>query len=131
MATRLGLPFHRVRVYYSPTRPAVLQTPQPSGIQLPDSDPPPIVRAVHDLIEEMCRRVTEKGRLAFAAKAGVDAADVGLDQQSGRFFVLDRGRSSSILEIAAANFRHQNIGTRRYVSTRISKGADEISVSPR
>ena len=104
LAARLGLPFHRVRIYYSTIRPAVLQMPQPSGIQLPDSDPPPVVRAVRDLIEDMCSRVTEKGRLAFAANAGVDADDVGFDQRSGRFYVLDRGHSSSILEIAAANF---------------------------
>jgi CO/xanthine dehydrogenase Mo-binding subunit len=113
MAVRLGLPFHRVRVYYSATLPAVSQMPQPSSVHLSDSNPPPVVRAVRDLIEDMCGRVTEKGRLAFAANAGVDATDVGFDQQSGRFFVLDRGRSSSILEIAAANSRRQNIGTRR------------------
>jgi CO/xanthine dehydrogenase Mo-binding subunit len=116
MAARLGLPFHRVRVYYSATLPAVSQMPQPSGIQLLDSDPPPVVSAVRDLIEDMCGRVTEKGRLAFGANAGVDAADIGFDQQSGRFFVLDRGHSSSILEIAAANLRRQNIGTRRHPS---------------
>jgi CO/xanthine dehydrogenase Mo-binding subunit len=105
LAGRLGLSFHRVLVYYSAIRPAVLQMPQPSGIQLPDSDPPPVVRAVRDLIEDMCGRVTEKGRLAFAANAGVAAADVGFDQQSGRFFVVDRGHNSRILEIAAANLR--------------------------
>lgn len=114
LAARLGLPFHRVRVYYSAICPAVLQMPQPSGIQLPDNDPSPVVRAVRDLIEDMCGRVTVKGRFAFAANAGVDAADVGFDQQSGRFFVLDRGHSSSILEIAAANLRRQKIGTRRH-----------------
>jgi hypothetical protein len=120
MAVRLGLPFHRVRVYYSATLPAVSQMPQPSGIQLLDSDPPPVVTAIRDLIEYMCGRVTEKGRLAFGANAGVDVADIGFDQQSGRFFVLDRGHSSSILEIAAANSRRQNIGTRRHPSATIS-----------
>jgi CO/xanthine dehydrogenase Mo-binding subunit len=121
MATRLGLPFHRVRVYYSAIRPAVLQMPQLSCIQLPDSDPPPIVRAVRNLIEDMCGRVIEKGRLAFAANAGVNAADVGFDQQSGRFFVLDRGHSSSILGLAAADLQRRNIGTRRQLSATVSQ----------
>jgi hypothetical protein len=114
LAAHLGVPFHRVRVYYSAIRPAVLQMPQPTGIQLSDSDPPAVVRAVRDLIEEMCGRVKEKGRFAFAANAGIDAAHVGFDQQSGCFFVLEKGHSSSILEIAAAQWRRQNIGTRRY-----------------
>ena len=100
VAARLGIPFRRVRVYYSATLPAVLQTPQPSRILLHGSTPGPVARAVVDVIEDMCGRVIEKGRLAFAAMAGVGAADIGFDQPSGRFFVLDRDRSGSILEIA-------------------------------
>lgn len=121
MAARLGLPLHRVRVYYSAIRPAVSQTPQPSGVHLLDSDPPPVVRAARDFIEDMCGRVTEKGRSAFAANAGIDAADVGFDQQSGRFFVLDRSHSSDILEIAAVNLRRRNIGTCRRPSAAASQ----------
>ena len=100
MAARLGIPLHRVRVYYSAIRPAVLQTPQPSCVQLHETDPGPIPRGVRGVIEETCDRVIEKGRLAFAAKAGVSAADVGFDQRSARFFVLDRNQSGSILEMA-------------------------------
>jgi aerobic carbon-monoxide dehydrogenase large subunit len=100
MAARLGIPFHRVRVYYSAIRPAVLQTPQLSCVQLYEADPGPIPKGVREVIEEICDRVIEKGRLAFAAKAGVSAADVGFDQRSARFFVLDRNQSGSILEMA-------------------------------
>jgi hypothetical protein len=38
VANRLGLPFRRIRVYYNATLPAVLQTPQESGI-LPEGKP--------------------------------------------------------------------------------------------
>jgi aerobic carbon-monoxide dehydrogenase large subunit len=100
MAARLGIPLHRVRVYYSAIRPAVLQTPQPSCVQLHETDPGPIPRGVRKVIDEISDRVIEKGRLAFAAKAGVSAADVGFDQRSARFFVLDRNQSGSIFEMA-------------------------------
>jgi aerobic carbon-monoxide dehydrogenase large subunit len=100
MAARLGIPLHRVRVYYSAIRPAVLQNPQPSCVQLHETDPGPIPRGVRKVIEEISERVIEKGRLAFAAKAGVSTADVGFDQRSARFFVLDRNQSGSILEMA-------------------------------
>jgi len=101
VAARVGIPFRRVRLYYSATLPAVLQTPRPSRILLRGSTPGPVAGAVADVIEDMCDRVIEKGRLAFAAMAGVGAADIGFDQANGLFFVLDRDRSGSILEIAA------------------------------
>ena len=100
MAARLGIPFPRVRVYYSAIRPAVLQTPQPSCVQLHETYRGPIPGGVREVIEEICDRVIEKGRLAFAAKAGVNAADVGFDQRSARFFILDMNECTSILEIA-------------------------------
>ena len=101
VAARLGIPIRRIRLYYSATLPAVLQTPRPSRILLRGSTPGPVAGAVADIIEDMCDRVIEKGRLAFAAMAGVGAADIGFDQANGLFFVLDRDRSGSILEIAA------------------------------
>ena len=100
LAARLGIPFRRVRVYYSATLPAVLQTPQPFRILLHGSIPGPVASAAADVIEEMCHRVIEKGRLTFAALACVGADDIGFDQPTGRFYVLDRDRSGRILEIA-------------------------------
>jgi carbon-monoxide dehydrogenase large subunit len=100
VAARLGIPFRRVRLYYSATLPAVLQTPQPSCILPQGNTLGPVARGVADVIEDMCDRVIEKGRLAFAGMAGVGAGDIGFDQPYGRFFVLDRDRSGSILEIA-------------------------------
>jgi hypothetical protein len=69
------------------------------------------------VIETMCDQVIERGRLAFAGMAGVGAGDVGFDQSSGRFFVLDRNLSDRILEIAAT------VRGRSSVSTKIRKEA--------
>jgi aerobic carbon-monoxide dehydrogenase large subunit len=115
MAARLGIPLHRVRVYYSAIRPAVLQTPQPSCVQLHETDPGPIPRGVRKVIEEISDRVIEKGRLAFAAKAGVSAADVGFDQRSARFFVLDKNQSGSILEMAEIGRATPPLSPRRVI----------------
>jgi CO/xanthine dehydrogenase Mo-binding subunit len=100
LTARLGVPSQRVRIYYSATLPAVLQTPIPSPAVLHRSDIFPVASAVADTIEEMCDQVIERGRSAFAAMAGVSADDVGFDQHTGRFFVLDRDRSGNILKIA-------------------------------
>jgi hypothetical protein len=100
VSARLGIPFARVRVYYSGTLPAVLQTPNPARILLYGGTLGPLERAVADVIQELCDRVIEHGRLTFAAMAGADTTDVGFDQMTGRFFVMDRERSGSILQIA-------------------------------
>jgi hypothetical protein len=100
---RLGLPFRRVRIYYSATLPAVSQTPQIAGILLHGSQPGPVAAAVGDIICEMCGLVIEKGRLASAAVAGVSAADVDFDASTGCFFVRNTswiGRTLDIAKIA-------------------------------
>jgi hypothetical protein len=100
VATRLGLPFRRMRVYYSATLPAVLQTPQEFGILPAGSRLGPFATAVGKLIDEMCGRVVENGRVIFAELIGATPAAVGFDQTAGRFFVLDGSRSTSIMDIA-------------------------------
>jgi carbon-monoxide dehydrogenase large subunit len=101
VTARLGVPFQRVRIYYTATLPAVLQTPMPCSIVFHRSHIGPVATAVADVIETMCDQVVERGRVAFAAIAGVGPGDVGFDQSSGQFFVLDRNRSGRILEIDA------------------------------
>ena len=100
VTARLGVPFRRVRIYYSATLPAVLQTPLPSSMVFHRSHIGPVATAAADVIETMCEHVVERGRLTFAGMAGVGPGDVGFDQSSGRFFVLDRNRCGGILEIA-------------------------------
>jgi hypothetical protein len=99
---RLGIPFRRFRVYYSATLPAVLQTPVPSPSVFHQCHIGPIANAIADVVEGMCDQVIEKGRSAFAALAGVGVIDVGFDQRTGRFFVLERDRTSNIFEIVEA-----------------------------
>jgi CO/xanthine dehydrogenase Mo-binding subunit len=100
VAARLGLPFRRVRVYYSATLPAVLQTPRIAGILLYGSQPGPVAAAAGDIICEMCGLVIEKGRVASAAAARVGAADVDFDASTGCFFARNTGWSGRTLDIA-------------------------------
>ncbi|HLZ64606.1 MAG TPA: hypothetical protein VKQ29_00175 [Aliidongia sp.] len=102
VAARLGIPFRRIRVYYSANLPAVLRTPVPSPVLFRRGDVGPVAGAAADIIERMCDQVVEQGRLAFAAMAGIGIRDVGFDQPTGRFFVLDRERSGNILDLARA-----------------------------
>jgi pRiA4b ORF-3-like protein len=102
VAARLGIPFQRIRVYYSGTFPAVLQTPMPPSTPLRRTDVAPVAGAVVDVLEGLCDQVIENGRSAFAATAGVSVTNVSFDHSTGQFFVLDRERSADILEIAEA-----------------------------
>jgi hypothetical protein len=124
VTARLGVPFQRVRIYYSATLPAVLQTPMPTSIVFHRSHIGPAATAVADVIEKMCDQVVERGRLTFATMAGVDPGDVGFDQSSGRFFVLDRNRSGRILEIAAT------VRARSSVSTEFAKRLQPAHMHP-
>jgi Molybdopterin-binding domain of aldehyde dehydrogenase len=102
VSARLGIPYQRVRVYYSGTLPAVLQTPGPSA-SLSRSQINPAAGAVADVIEALCVQAIERGRLAFAATTGVDASNIAFDQPTGRFFVPLTDESRGILEIANAS----------------------------
>jgi CO/xanthine dehydrogenase Mo-binding subunit len=100
VANRLGLPFGRIRVYYSATLPAVLQAPQEFKILPEGGRLGPLATAVGELIEKMCEQIVENGRAIFAELTGATPAAVGFDQNAGCFFVLNGGRSASILDIA-------------------------------
>lgn len=99
-ATRLGLPFGRMRVYYSGTLPAVLQTPQECRLLSKGSQPGSFATAVGEVIDAMCSKVIENGRATFAALSGVDPSSVGFDPTSGCFFVRGGTKRASLLEIA-------------------------------
>jgi len=101
-SARLGIPFHQFRLYYSANHPAVLQKPLPSSFAPRRGDAGPFACAVAEVIDALCDQVIEKGRLTFAAMTSVGVIDVGFDQTAGRFFVMDRGRSGTFLEIAAS-----------------------------
>jgi hypothetical protein len=96
VTARLGVPFERVRIYYSATRPAVLQTPVPSSIVFHRGHIGPVATAVADVIEWMCDEVVERGRLAFAAMAGIGTGDVGFDQSAGFLCWIETGAPASL-----------------------------------
>jgi hypothetical protein len=99
-AARLGVPFRRIRLHYSGSLPAVLQTPQECGLLAKGSQPGPQATVIGELIGEMCDRVIERGRAIFARTVGATTTTVEFDPTAGRFSVLDGGSSAGILEIA-------------------------------
>jgi hypothetical protein len=70
VAARLGVPFRRIRIYYSGTLPAVLQAPIASATVFSRGGIGPVASAVADIIEQMCDQVVERGRGTHAAMAG-------------------------------------------------------------
>jgi hypothetical protein len=132
VAARLGIPFRRIRVYYSANLPAVLETPVLHRTPFRRADMGPVAGAAADVIEGMCDQVIEKGRLAFTAMAGVGTEDIGFDQPTGRFFVLDRERSGNILDLAEAAPRGTSKSTRLAMKLRRCDRhsiAEEVRVS--
>src|ERR1700722_10951438 len=73
VVARVGLPFRRVRIYYSASLPAVSQTPRIAGILLYGSPPGSVAAAIGDIICEMCGLGIENGRRASPPLAGVCA----------------------------------------------------------
>jgi hypothetical protein len=61
-----------------------------------------LANAITDVLEGLCDQVIEKGRSIFATLAGLDPSDIGFDRRSGRFFVLERSPSGTVLELAGA-----------------------------
>lgn len=59
VAARLEVPFHRVRLYYSGTFPAVLQKPTPLSMEVHREHIGPVASAAADTIERLCDLVVE------------------------------------------------------------------------
>jgi hypothetical protein len=89
VTARLGVPPQRVRLYYCASPPAVLVTPVQNPIARQRSLVGPVARAVAEIIKAMCDQTIDKGRLVFALMAGVDAINVGFDQSTGRFALMN------------------------------------------
>jgi hypothetical protein len=130
VAARLGIPFERIRIYYSANLPATLCTPVPSATRFRRGDVGPVAGAAADIIEYMCDEVIEQGRLAFAARAGIGVGDVGFDQSTGRFFVLDRERSGNILDLARATQRGLSKATKSVEKCRAGDGRSITATIP-
>jgi hypothetical protein len=50
----------------------------------------------------MCDQVIDKGRLAFAAIAGVESVDVHFNRATGRFLCVNCDRSDTVIELACS-----------------------------
>ena len=100
VATRLGIPYRQIRIYYSDSFPAVLQTPALSPTLLHRNDIGEAAGAVADILEGLCDQVIERARTAFSAMARVDRIYVNCESSLGRFLVPGRDRGLDILEIA-------------------------------
>jgi hypothetical protein len=79
VVARLGIPFGRIRLYYSATLPAVLQTPRPQLTVLSDRNFGSVAAAAVNVIEELCDQVIDRVRQMASADD-----EVGFDQTSGR-----------------------------------------------
>lgn len=102
-ASRLGIPYHRIRIYYSAQHPAALRTPMGPPALFRRGEIGPFANAIADIIEAMCDRVIEKGKLAFATIGSIACDNIGFDPLAGRFFVMDSSRSRSLAELVAAD----------------------------
>jgi CO/xanthine dehydrogenase Mo-binding subunit len=72
VAARLGIPFGRVRLYYSATLPAVLQTPQLQSTSLSGRNFSPVAAAAVYVVEKLCDQVIEKVRQMATAGGEAD-----------------------------------------------------------
>ena len=98
VAGRLGISFDRIRLYYSATLPAVLQTPRAILSPSHASDLGSVAAAAAAVIEEMCDRVIEKRRPASTAEEVKSASNLAsINSPVGRVHESQRG---DVLELA-------------------------------
>ncbi|MGH7090313.1 MAG: hypothetical protein ACREFQ_15560, partial [Stellaceae bacterium] len=100
VATRLGIPVTRVRLYYAGNLPAAMitfrdlrATPNRESVGLANMQ-------IGELIEGLCDVAIEKGCRYFAAAIGGRACDIRFEAASGRFLGPGR-RCIHILELAS------------------------------
>ena len=69
LVARLGIPFKRVRLYYTGEHPAVRRTPKPTSQVLSRANLGIANAGIGDLIEELCDRAIEEGRAFLLFKS--------------------------------------------------------------
>jgi CO/xanthine dehydrogenase Mo-binding subunit len=100
LVARLGIPFKRIRLYYTGVHPAVRSTPR-HGPHVPNGTNVGVALAeIGKLVEALCDRAIEQGRRFLASSLDVLPADIDFEASSGRFFVGGTERHVDILEIA-------------------------------
>jgi len=94
VVARLGVPFGRIRLYYSATLPAILQTPRPQPTVLSDRNFGSVAAAAVNVIEELCDQVIYRVR-----QMAIADDEVGFDQTSGRPYRTLDGRVFEFLDV--------------------------------
>jgi hypothetical protein len=91
VAARLGIPFGRIRLYYSATLPAVLQTPRLQPTSLSGRNFSPVAGAAVNVVEKLCDQVIEKLR-----QMAIADGKVGFDWTGARLY---RNLDGNVFEI--------------------------------
>ena len=100
LVARLGIPFNKIRLYYTDIHPAARRTPKQSLQILSRANVGEANAAIGDLIEELCDRAIERGRHFLASSIGVIPGAIKFDASSGRFFVAGSYHQVDFLEAA-------------------------------
>jgi CO/xanthine dehydrogenase Mo-binding subunit len=100
LVRRLGIPFNRIRLYYTGIHPATRRTPKQSSQILGRANVGAANAAIGDLIEELCNRAIERGRHFLASSIGVFPCAIKFDPSLGRFFVAGSYHPVDFLEVA-------------------------------
>lgn len=101
VAAKLGVPFERIRMFYTGVHPAVRTTPRNKPYLLCRASVGPSIAGIGDLIEIVCDRVVDRGRRLLASSLGIPAGAIDFDASRGRFHERQQERSFTILDIAA------------------------------
>jgi hypothetical protein len=100
LVARLGIPFNKIRLYYTGIHPAARRTPKQSRQILGRANVGAANAAIGDLIEELCDRAIERGRHFLASSIGVIPGAIKFDASFGRFFVAGSYPHVDFLEAA-------------------------------
>jgi hypothetical protein len=100
LVARLGVPFSRIRIYYTDMHPAARRTPKQSRQILSRANVGAANAAIGDLIEELCDRAIERGRHFLASSLGVIPSAIKFDASSCRFFIAGSHHQVDLLEAA-------------------------------
>jgi hypothetical protein len=101
VAAKLGVPFERIRIFYTGVHPAVRTTPRNKPYLLSRANVGPAIAGIGDLLECVCDRVIDRGCRLLASSLGIPAVTIGFDASRGRFFDSQQERCFTILETAA------------------------------
>jgi hypothetical protein len=108
VVARLGIPFGRIRLYYSAMLPAVLQTPRLQPTSQSGGNFGSVAAAAVSVIEELCDQAIEKGRQMATADGEADFNPMGgrlrrnLDRNVLKIVDVDRDASRAIAAASKA-----------------------------